>query len=199
MGRRTFDNLQFKERRRTGVQAQLFALRRALAAKAQLVKNQQQQIDILGRELANACVRIAVLERNAVRAEGAWEAIADLAHQRVTSWHGHTGVDLEQIAFDHLTDGVHDPQLHPSEAHARIDATLQRVQGRMVSLVQQFRDQRAQTNQFLETTVRLTRETMQRIRDATWSGRLHRLRTRLALLPARLAGHLRRFVRGARS
>lgn len=134
MGRRTLSNPQFKDRRGVDLRAQVFALRRALAVKAQLVKNQQRQIDLLGRELANACIRIAALEQHKARAEAAWERISDLAVSQaatcstrydfpgelldqVTADALRTGAGAFSLVVEHLdlappSDGVFDARLH---------------------------------------------------------------------------------------
>lgn len=165
MGRRTLHKPQFKERRGNGVQAQLFVLRRALAVKAQLVKNQQQQIDLLGRELANACIRIATLERSNTCEEETWERIIDLAVAR-------SRASLDQAATDALctgagafafvaermdlappSDGVFDERLH--DADRQVSDRLAVSRTLIEQSMQRIQDWAARTTETQRVTVEL--------------------------------------------
>ncbi len=202
MGRRTLHKPQFKERRGNGVQAQVFALRRALSIKAQLVKNQQRQIDLLGRELANACIRIAALEQRWSRDEAVWDQIGDLAVARaraagasvdqatadaLSTGAGAIALAIEQMDLAPPSDGVFDERLHSEGSGADFGAALARYHRTVNEWVNQQRSRQG-------TAVRLARETREKTHFQGPAHWLRTLRTRLAQRLGRLA--LRLHLRG---
>lgn len=185
MGRRTLSNPQFKDRRGVDLRAQVFALRRALAVKAQLVKNQQRQIDLLGRELANACIRIGVLEQHKARSEAAWERIA-----------ASFSLVAEYTDLAPPSDGVFDERLHP---HDDINQLLDVAHNRIKAQAEELTNWGAQRKSIQETMTRLVSETLRRTAPGALVSRRGSLRGRLAALRGRLAAWRRRLWKGAPS